>query len=288
MLRGDLQRISWEAVFTRASVKASDPPARAPVRVTRGVIDARVEVSRAHSRPPVGESVCGDDVAAGVVRRALEQGSGGKIEWKLQRGVRATGQPGAAGPTVVHVVGTVIEDNAGRGLQLTPVRAYGSQVAPRRSLLPSEAPSNVPVGSTPDQIVRADDLAAAYKDAQLFILQGYPVEEMSERVGSDREAANRTRSFAADLARSGAAVIVIPPLEPAKATEVWVIVNKAAAAFVRRGAVAILPSLTKAQEVILTTRRKKDGWERALDLCVFEGPSAADRRRTVSAYHAES
>ena len=62
---------------------------------------------------------------------------------------------------------------------------------------------------------------------------GIPPEETTQRVGSDREAA--TSPLAAELARLGSRVVVIPPLEPSLATTAWDIVNRAAPKFATGG-----------------------------------------------------
>jgi hypothetical protein len=273
--RGDLQRVAWEGMFTLASTKASDPPSEALVRVIRMTDDGRTAVRRIPSGPLVGQSIAGDAVAAGVVRRALERGSTGGISWTIVREFPSSGKAAAPNPHVVHVIGNTREDHSGIALQLTPVRTYGSQVAPSRASTSKsgavESASNVDAGA--EQVVRAADLRTAYPDASLFIVQGYPPEETTARVGTDREAANQARLFAAELSRLGAAVILIPPLEPAKATEVWGLMSRGAASFLRRGPVSILPSVTKAHGVIVAARRRKDAWEQALDLCVFDVPT---------------
>ncbi len=263
--RGDLHRFNWEAMLALAMTGPEAAPTDLPVRVTRLADASRPDVRRAHAGRLIGETIAGDDVAAGIVRRALEKRTGGKIAWSLVRAARSpdTGEPAAS--DVVHVIGITVEDHGGRALRLAPARAYGSQVAPSSSSAVADTAS--------DQVLRPEDLRRAYPQAGLFIVQGYPPEEATGRVGSDREAANLTRLFATELARLGSRVVVIPPLEPSLATTAWDAVNRAAAGFATGGPAGILSAVTKVQAAVLTSGQRPDAWERALDVCVFDMPT---------------
>ena len=83
--RGDLQRFNWEAMLALTAAGPESAPTDLPVRVTRLADASRPDVRRKHPGPLAGEAIAGDDVSAGIVRRALEKRSGGKIAWSLVR-----------------------------------------------------------------------------------------------------------------------------------------------------------------------------------------------------------
>jgi hypothetical protein len=124
------------------------------------------------------------------------------------------------------------------------------------------------------RLVRPSELRTAYPEARLFILQGHPPDDTTRRLASDRQAANLLRLFAAELARKGARVIVIPPVASSVGSEALARLYNTAPRFLDRGVTAILPAISRIQTDIFEggDGARPSMWELALDVCVYDLP----------------
>jgi hypothetical protein len=232
-----------------------------------------VEEGRKHLRIL---SVAATEAGSALVSRTLERARG-NFTWSVVPGISdvalqgeaalesAEFQESLAAPDIVHVIGIVTSDHGGPGLRFAPERTYGSQLASKsaRSVEPATS-----------QVIRPPELRSAYPNARLFILQGHPPEDATDRLASDRQAANLARLFAADLARKGTRVIVIPPVGGSVGSDVLGRLYAGVPDFLAKGAGAILPTINRIQMDIFEGGHAARPWmwELALDVCVFDLP----------------
>jgi hypothetical protein len=95
---------------------------------------------------------------------------------------------------------------------------------------------------------------------------------MGSRLDSDWQAAALARLFAAEVARDGVAVIVVPPLPLQTACQVWGRLIDALPDQVRQGIGALLPIVPELRAII--TAPGSDPIAStvcALDLCAYDG-----------------
>jgi hypothetical protein len=276
MPQEDLQTLPWEAMLTLAVTPERSSPKRATVRVSRVPDAARLVVGDRRKRLSA-ISVASTETGWALVNRAIERG--GRVDWMVTdvfpdvdaKGAEATGSPspdgkGSADHEIVHILGIVSSDHGGPGLRLAPERTYGSQLAPSKI-----APSRE---SSTSRLLRPSEVRGAFPAARLFILQGLPPEDATQRLASDRQRANLARSFAADLARKGTRVVVVPPLAAALGSDVLARLSDAAADFVAKGAAAIMPRINRIQSDIFErgAAARPLMWEIALGVCVYDLP----------------
>jgi len=250
----------WEALFTLGRFDAENRAAESrPFWVERLAEASRFSASLSEG-PHRGISLAPGEVSAAVVQRAWETGAArGRIDWGLSRTV----EEHMPGVQVLHVIGSVMEDPSGLRLHLTREPSYASQIEVQKSEFIGEE-------ETFARPLSASDLRRMYPDIRLLILQGYPDKETGFRLGSDRHSAFLMRTFAANVAREGMDVIVIPGLDPALATRVWQNLLKEIPSCLRRGLRALRPTLTRTQDMILAASSDREaGLEKALDVCVY-------------------
>jgi hypothetical protein len=260
--RSELHAVCWEALFALALPGAqSAPPGKLP-SFSRTVEASRSGVAR-HDGPYLAESLALDEFAGAIVRRALERGRQSEVRWSV---VRVPGED-AARAQVVHVIGLVVPEGSSSVLQLTPEPSGGSQLAAQKEMS-SPGPERSP------RTFRPAELRRQYPRSRVCIVQGYPELEPGAREDSDRRSAALTRGFAAEIARDGVTVIVVPPLETAVASQVWAQLNEALPGYLRRGIAALRPAVARMQSTIVdASRDRRSGWELALDLCVYDAPT---------------
>jgi hypothetical protein len=275
MPQGELQALPWEAIFTLALTPGASSPKRSRVRVSRQPDASRVVFEEPRNRLRV-LSVAATEVGSALVSRTIER-IRGPMEWSVVSGISdvvlhgeaaiesAAFHESLAAPDIVHVIGIVTSDHGGPAMRLAPERTYGSQLASKSARTVEPATS---------QVLRPAELRNRYPDARLFILQGHPPEDTTERLASDRQAANLARLFAADLARKGTRVVVIPPVGGSVGSDVLRRLYQAAPDFIAKGAGAIMPRINRIQMDIFEGGQAARAWmwELALDVCVYDLP----------------
>jgi|GEM_PF-5474008 len=271
-LSDDTHGPCWEALFSTQELFGAWNVlgASRQFRYERRVKASRLSTSLS-PWPYRGISLAVGEVPAAVVRRAWEKGvangrekgvSNGRIKWQLSRRV----DNALLGVQLLHIIGSVMEDNSGIRLELTPEQAYATQIEVGKSKFDDEAD----VFDDSVLSLRASDLRRRYPDLKILILQGYPTRETRFRLESDRHSAILTRYFAAEIAREGVAVVVIPPLEPALASRAWYLMLKKLPSFLRHGPRSLHSAMVEIKKMILAVSSQIGAaWEIAFDFCIY-------------------
>jgi hypothetical protein len=260
---GNLHGVCWEGMFSLAVSPTTD----VPLNFWRIVESPR-------ARPPLpplpasphGVSVAATESANVVLRDGLSASRQNGVSWNFARNVSDEApDPDALykGPQVLHIIGTVVSESSGPVLELLPKRTYGTQISTKSSESSAVEP----------RTLRASDVIRRYPLLRVCVLQGHPEDEVDSRLDSDRQAASLTRLFAAEIARDGVVVVVIPPLAYSVASRVWGRVIDALPACLNHGIGRLLPTLGEIRKSIVeSSADPATGRESALDVCVYDAP----------------
>jgi hypothetical protein len=249
---------SWEAMIALAIDPSATSPRNIPFRFRRDPL-----LVRPRERPEltvvgaISASFLGEELA----RRTW------KDPFRLR--ILSSFDPRSVVPQptvqVLHAIATAEDGNAGIRLRL------GEATEPDNSSERSSARR----GYT--NTVSATDIKSAFPNLALCVLQGHVSDLPNERVEADRRRAGLSRTFAADLFRQGvSAVLVIPPLDDQRATQVLSAVtaalgSRSSSDAVWLSTVALERASIKAQHIIFTKSSEpvEVKWERAMDVCLY-------------------
>jgi hypothetical protein len=271
---GDLHGVSWEGMLTLAVSTTTE----VPLNCWRSVESPR-------ARPPLpplpasprGVSVAATESANVVVRGGLGESRQNGVSWTFARNVSYEApEPDSLykGPEVLHIIGTVVAESSGPVLELLPKRTYGTQISTKSGESTVVEP----------RTLRATDVVQLYPWLRVCVLQGQPEDEADSRLDSDRQAAWLTRLFAAEIARDGVVVIVIPPLAHSVAPWAWGRVIDALPACLSHGIGRVLPTLGEVRrKIVESSVDSATGRECALDVCVYDAPAAYSGSSQTSA-----
>jgi hypothetical protein len=275
----------WEAIIAYRGTPDMGPKAELPLRVRRELPSrSSVRSATIPARTSVVVSIA-TDTAEHVVRRGWNRNvERGAVRFTrvsdspqvssnmLRQEVRGVSDSASRGGAihVLHLVGTVVETNAGLRFRQTDATAQNATSQSEQWMM-SEAASSGSSASSTSQLLAGADIERAYAGLVFCILQGEPVRRYTERLDSDRVQADLARAFAAELHMSGVPIVlVLPPLTPDIAADVVSRIDSLITT-PERMTDRLDRCVLDVQRRILRAAdpKEKESWERAFDVCLY-------------------